>query len=100
LFGLSNAKSRRKNVKGEESKNGDTSTEYVPPNVKQQIELWEKELNCIRVRPSIMVKLSNQEGYDRFIHFAMSKNIQILKKNPQKKLFIIESRHEKEAMMF
>lgn len=40
---------------------GGSPVEYVPPNVKQQIELWEKELNCIKIKPALMVILNGQD---------------------------------------
>ncbi len=41
MFGLSSSKIKRQAAENTEA------YEYVPPNVRQQIELWEKELNCV-----------------------------------------------------
>lgn len=75
----------------------------MPPNVRQQIELWEKELNCVKTRSAMMVILNSQEMAHRFFNYANMKGIQILKQNlnePMKKIYVIDIKHEKEAMEF
>lgn len=67
LFGLSTA-SKYKNKAHE-------GADFIPPNVKQQIELWEKELNCIKVRPSVMVVLNSLDTAKSFVQFCLNNNI-------------------------
>jgi hypothetical protein len=55
------------------------TSDYVPPNVKQQIELWEKELNCVHTKPAIMVLLNRPELAQRFGNFSLTKNITVYK---------------------
>jgi len=53
----------------------------VPPNVKQQIELWEKDLNCIKARAGMLIIINSQEMAQRFVQYAMKENINLYKKN-------------------
>ena len=81
---------------------GDSS--YIPSNVKQQIELWEKELTCIQERPAIMVLIHSSQTAKRFIDYCRQKNITVLKdytaESAQRKKFVIDIKHEKLAMEF
>jgi len=70
----------------------------VPANVKQQIELWEKELNCIKSRKVMMVILNTRETAQRFCDYAGLRNIVIFKQAGLK--FVIDIKHEKEAIEF
>lgn len=79
-------------------------TQGIPANVKQQIELWEKELNCIKTTPAVMVVLNTQKTADAFRAFCSDRHIKILQQNMpmpgQKHIFVIESKHEKDAREF
>jgi len=78
----------------------------VPPNVKQQIELWEKDLNCIKARQGMLIIINSQEMAQRFVQYAMKENINLYKKNvvnpdtPSKIQFVIDIKNIKEAMDF
>ena len=51
-------------------KNPSSSHLYVPPNVRQQITLWEKELNSIQVDPGLLIEFENQNAFEKFLDFA------------------------------
>jgi len=81
-----------------------TRQSAVPANVKQQIELWEKELNCVKTTPAVMVVLNTKKTADAFRAFSSDRHIKILQQNMampgQKHVFVIESKHEKDAREF
>lgn len=61
LFGLSTTRATSAVV---------SDNDFVPANVKQQIELWERELNCIQTRPAVMVLINTQQSAQRFITYC------------------------------
>ena len=80
LFGLSTAKGTRAN-QFNQSTVVSSSSDYVPPNVKQQIELWEKELNCLVVRPAVLVLIKDSTLAEKFkSDFCTRRSIAIWRK--------------------
>ena len=77
----------------------------MPPNVKQQIELWEKELNCLTVRPAVLVLIKDSKLADKFMSdFCMTRSIPIWRRGvdsqSQSIKYVIDSKYEKDAMEF
>ena len=93
LFGLSSSR-----LKQAEAANKD-SYSYIPPNVRQQIELWERELKSLKSSPGLMIEFDNQEQHTRFMDYAKLNKIQILK-SKDKKLIVVDIKHEQQAYDF
>ena len=75
----------------------------MPPNVKQQIELWEKELNCLVVRPAVLVLIKDSQLAEKFKQdFCTRRSIAIWRKgvDQQTVKYVIDSKYEKDAMEF
>ncbi|CDW73476.1 tfiih and nucleotide excision repair factor 3 complexes subunit [Stylonychia lemnae] len=100
LFGLSSSRSARLQAANKDSYN------YIPPNVRQQIELWEKELKSLSSKPGLLIEFDSKDRYNSFIEYAKQKKIliyKILEKEFQQKkeyLVIVDVQNEKEAYEF
>jgi L-2-hydroxyglutarate oxidase LhgO len=73
--------------------------------VKQQIELWERELNCVKTRPAIIVLINTQHTAQKFIEYCRAKNLEIIRNHTvqgdrEQKKFVLDLKHEREAMEF
>ena len=81
-------------------KNPSSSHLYVPPNVRQQITLWEKELNSIQVDPGLLIEFENQNAFEKFLDFANRRKIRVLKQMKEKCIAVVELKNEREVYHF
>jgi hypothetical protein len=72
----------------------------VPPNVMQQIYLWEGELNCIQAKHGLLIEFETKERWEQFIDYAKKKRITVYKINAENKLIVVDTKYEKEAYEF
>lgn len=77
-------------------------TDFTPGNVKQQIRLWESELNCIVALPGLMIEFEDSIKVKKFIEYANKKRIKIhsITDTERTHLIVVDINNEKESYDF